>query len=293
MRGIGNRVGCIWACGIGRGRRSSRAESVSGHARSASRDRLSRRARRRTIHAVSASDGRTGVVAFDGSRDTCSRSSNAGRAGRVAGAGVLEDRDSVCVHRSGEPARALLQRPRRGRLHSRRADPRDRLARSAAGRHLLHGGAGSRTRPGRSTRRMPRLPPHGEHARRARAPGSQHVHRSTGRTMPQLGNSSSTIAIRSSSAGAGFTSRVRTAPRVTWVTRWSPTLLETREGAIGEATLNRLVLDPRVKGPCIQAPDERHRGPDGIRPSGARDEPADEARVGGPGRRRPKAPSIS
>ena len=217
-------AGMAWAAGLRR--RLDARSAVPTRARSIS-------IRRSTIADGALTDVVTGLqrditagttsLAFDGQQGYLrSLLDQAERAGRVATAVVFEDRYSECPHQPRESARALLQRSRHRRLHSRRAVPRDRVARSAAGRDLPDADAGSAaqassTRPDRClgchlSANSLDVPGH---------PRAQHLHRRRRpRPCRSWAASWSIIDRHSSNDGAGGMSPAPTATRVTWATRW-------------------------------------------------------------------------
>ena len=149
---------------------------------------------------------------------------DAERAGRIADPAVLQDRHPASLHESRKPARVVLQRSRHRRLHSRRADARNGVARSAPGCDLPDAAAGSwpaarrlascapiAVSPAISPRTVSACPASWCAACSPRRPAAR------GRSSAA---SSSITARRSSSDGAAGTSPARTARRGTWATRW-------------------------------------------------------------------------
>ena len=99
----------------------------------------------------------------------------AGRAGRVAGGGLLAHEQPGRPHHVGQPAGNLLQRHGGRRLGARRRAAGGRGPGSASGRDLLRAPAGAGRRAAvHAQRPLPGLPPVVGHARGAGAAGAEH-----------------------------------------------------------------------------------------------------------------------
>ncbi len=107
-----------------------------------------------------------------------SRARSAGRADRLAAAGVLEDRSPARLYEPAQSAGAVFRSIGRGRLRARRAAAGNGGARSSARRRLLHARSDGGVAALHPPAQLPDLPRGGEHARRARDDRAQ-PHRGT------------------------------------------------------------------------------------------------------------------
>ena len=178
--------------------------------------------------------------------------------------------------RPGEPAGALLQRPRRARLGARRRPARGRRSRRPRRRGLLLAGAAAGGAAAVQARvPLSRLPPDRRHAGRAR-PADVQLDARRRRRAPRQGGHH-----RSAQSGRRAIRRLvrhrqQLARRRIVATRCRPWPAAGREPGLGRGPLRPRRLPRRV---------ERHRGAADLLAPDAHDQPADPRLVGGAGRR--------